>query len=415
MKIFHTSDWHLGQYFMGQSREAEHQQFFDWLLRQVEHHQPDILIIAGDIFDTGTPPSYARKLYMELMSRLSTSSVRQTFVLAGNHDSVSVLNESASLLSAHQIHVIAGIDKSKSPDSWAFPVKQGETLQAVIGAVPYLRPQDIQESIAGQTQQEKQQSLQRALANWYQHVFAACTEIKTAYCNANNAEEDSPEIPIIMTGHLAVLGCSLTESVRDIYIGSLDAFSTSHFPPADYIALGHIHRRQIADAKRHIHYCGSPIPLSFDEVSRPKQLLMVDFDSASNDGPQVTEIEIPCFQALITVKGDLKTIATKIQTLVEDGTSAWLEIVVQNEAPMSDLAGRIAEMIGEAPLKVLRIKREVQKRQRTATGQLPPVLQELSPDDVFARRLALESDNLDDAMTHALQTAWKSVRQLDEE
>jgi exonuclease SbcD len=62
MRILHTSDWHLGQHFMGKSRQAEHQALIDWLLTQVEEHAVDAVLIAGDIFDTGTPPSYAREL-----------------------------------------------------------------------------------------------------------------------------------------------------------------------------------------------------------------------------------------------------------------------------------------------------------------------------------------------------------------
>nr|WP_306670709.1 exonuclease subunit SbcD [Endozoicomonas sp. SESOKO4] len=63
MRILHTSDWHLGQHFMGKSREPEHQAFIRWLLKTVDENSVDAIIIAGDIFDTGTPPSYARTLY----------------------------------------------------------------------------------------------------------------------------------------------------------------------------------------------------------------------------------------------------------------------------------------------------------------------------------------------------------------
>ena len=61
MRILHTSDWHLGQHFMGKSREAEHQAFCVWLIEQVREQGVDAVIIAGDIFDTGAPPSYARE------------------------------------------------------------------------------------------------------------------------------------------------------------------------------------------------------------------------------------------------------------------------------------------------------------------------------------------------------------------
>jgi exonuclease SbcD len=69
MRILHTSDWHLGQHFMGKSRQAEHQALIDWLLTQVEEHAVDAVLIAGDIFDTGSPPSYARELYSQLVVR----------------------------------------------------------------------------------------------------------------------------------------------------------------------------------------------------------------------------------------------------------------------------------------------------------------------------------------------------------
>jgi len=85
MRIIHTSDWHLGQHFFGKSRAAEHQAFMTWLLEQIELHQVDALIIAGDIFDTGTPPSYARTLYNQFIVQMQKSGC-QLIILGGNHD-----------------------------------------------------------------------------------------------------------------------------------------------------------------------------------------------------------------------------------------------------------------------------------------------------------------------------------------
>jgi len=63
MKIILTLDWHLGQHLMGKTRQAEHQAFLDWLLAAAITHNADAILVAGDIFDTGSPPSYARELY----------------------------------------------------------------------------------------------------------------------------------------------------------------------------------------------------------------------------------------------------------------------------------------------------------------------------------------------------------------
>ena len=97
MRILHTSDWHLGQNFMNHSREREHALLIDWLLEQVQQHAVDAVLIAGDIFDTGTPPSYARALYYHLIAELHRQNVA-LLLLGGNHDSVSVLSESLPLM-----------------------------------------------------------------------------------------------------------------------------------------------------------------------------------------------------------------------------------------------------------------------------------------------------------------------------
>ena len=108
MRILHTSDWHLGQHFMGKSRQAEHQALIDWLLVQVDTHAVDAVLIAGDIFDTGAPPSYARELYSQLVVRLHGAGVA-LLLLGGNHDSVATLGESSALLACLSTTVVAAV------------------------------------------------------------------------------------------------------------------------------------------------------------------------------------------------------------------------------------------------------------------------------------------------------------------
>lgn len=97
MRIIHTSDWHLGQYFYTRSRAPEHQAFLHWLVQQVEQYQADAVIVAGDVFDNGAPPSYAREMYNHFVVALQRTGC-QLVVMGGNHDSVATLNESRALL-----------------------------------------------------------------------------------------------------------------------------------------------------------------------------------------------------------------------------------------------------------------------------------------------------------------------------
>lgn len=243
MRIFHSSDWHLGQHFIGKSRAAEHAAFLRWLVAQINELRVDALIVAGDIFDTATPPSYARELYNQFIVDLQPTGC-QLVVLGGNHDSPAVLAESKQLLAKLHTTVIPAIPADLA-DQLVVLTNQHGVPACLLGAVPFLRSRDVLQSQAGQSGQQKQQDLQQAIASHYQQLFALAQQYN---------QQHQLQLPIIMTGHLTTVGVSQSESVRDIYIGSLEAFSASRFPPADYIALGHIHQAQQLNSSTDIRY-----------------------------------------------------------------------------------------------------------------------------------------------------------------
>ena len=397
MRLLHTSDWHLGQHFMGKSRQAEHQALIAWLLEQVAEHQVDAVLIAGDIFDTGTPPSYARELYNQLVGRLYKAGV-PLLVLGGNHDSPATLGESRDLLAHLGTTVIAATHEDPATQVIVLPQRNGEP-GCIVCAIPFVRPRDVLQSQAGQSAEDKQQSLQQAIQQHYVAVDAAARAKMAAL---------AMKLPIIATGHLTTVGASTSESVREIYVGALEAFPTSAFPPADYIALGHIHRPQKAGGLEHIRYSGSPLPLSFDEAKQTKEMLLVDLNS---DGLQaVTPLPVPRFQGMIAISGNLETLAGAIGAAAAQGTRerpAWLEVTVADDDYLADLPARIEALTEGWPVEVLRIRRQ----RGTAAARLEAVasetLDELSPHDVFARRL--QQEELSDDLQLALYERYRAV------
>lgn len=376
MRIIHTADWHLGQFFYNKSRAAEHQAFLDWLLARIEEHQVDALIVAGDLFDTGTPPSYAREMFNRFVVALQPSGC-QLVVLAGNHDSVATLNESRELLACLNTRVIT--TPQDGDDVLMLTTRQGEP-GALLCAIPYLRPRDIMRSQAGQSGRDKQRSLLEAITAHYQRSFAAAQALNLA-------------LPIVATGHLTALGVSKSDSVRDIYIGTLDAFPASAFPPADYIALGHIHRAQRVADSDHIRYSGSPIPLSFDELGSEKSVFLLDF---SPTGLAVTPLTIPLFQPMQVLKGSLAQITRQLsQFSAPDGTKpVWLDIEVTTQEYLSDLQRQVEALTASLPVDVLLLRRSREQRQHSLAQLDKETLSELNVEEVFARRLALD-DALD--------------------
>ncbi len=385
MRILHTSDWHLGQHFMGKSRQAEHLALIDWVLVQVEEHAVDAVLIAGDIFDTGSPPSYARELYSHLVVQLHRVGVA-LLLLGGNHDSVATLGESRSMLAYLSTTMVA--DVTKPADHLVVLPKRGGNGEpgCIVCAVPFIRARDVLQSQVGQSAQDKQQAMQVAIQAYYQAVYAAAQARQAALQGAL-----SRTVPIIATGHLTTVGASSNESVREIYVGSLDAFPTAAFPPADYIALGHIHKPQKVGGLAHIRYCGSPIPLGFDEAKQQKKVLLVDLDASGLVG--ITPLPVPRFQPLMSASGNLLALSNVIAAAAAEGTAAkpvWLEVTVAEDDYLSDLPARISEMTQGLPVDVLRVRRQRANTAGTLAGDSLETLDELSPEDVFARRLAQE-------------------------
>ncbi len=373
MRIIHTSDWHLGQNFYTKSRAAEHQAFLDWLLEQAEHRQADAIIVAGDIFDTGSPPSYARELYNRFVVKLQQTGCA-LYILAGNHDSVATLNESRELLACLNTCVVA-----TPGDKPLEMTRRDGSVGAILCPIPFLRPRDLLQSQAGQDGHDKQLSLLEAISQHYQCLYNAALSLR-----------GQRSLPIIATGHLTTVGVTASDSVRDIYIGTLDAFPARNFPPADYIALGHIHRPQSVGGMAHIRYSGSPIALSFDETGKEKSVSLVSFEDAALS--EIEALPVPVTQPLALIKGSLAQIEQQLEAWRDAPKQpiTWLDIEVTSDEYLHDMQRHIRQLTEDLPLEVVLIRRSREQRQRAIDNQHKETLSELSVDDVFSRRLAQE-------------------------
>lgn len=404
MRIIHTSDWHLGQFFYTKSRAPEHKAFTDWLLAQAVEHQADAIIVAGDIFDTGSPPSYARELYNHFVVNLQQTGC-QLVVLGGNHDSVATLNESRELLACLNTRVIAAASDDISQQVLMLNKRDGEP-GALLCAIPFLRPRDITTSQAGQSGRDKQQSLLSAITQHYQRCWQAARELR---------ETLNLPLPIIATGHLTTVGVTKSDAVRDIYIGTLDAFPAQAFPPADYIALGHIHRAQRIGGTEHIRYSGSPIPLSFDELGKEKSVFLVDF--ADGKLSKVEPLPIPLFQPMQMIKGSLEEIEQQLAAIAprEDGKVVWLDIEISTQAWLNDLQRRIQELTQELPVEVVLLRRSREQREQAINRHNNETLSELSAQEVFSRRLALVENQEPEREARATELFNLTLAEIDDE
>jgi exonuclease SbcD len=381
MKVLHTSDWHLGRSLFGRKRYDEFDAFLNWLIETITAEQIDVLLIAGDIFDTNTPSNRAQSLYYDFLCKVSASSCCQHIVvIAGNHDSPSFLNAPKALLNALNVYVVGAMTDNPA-DEVILLKDRIQQPQALICAVPYLRDKDIRIAAPGETIDDKNTKLIDGLKQHYIEVCAVAEQQQATFA------KDQINIPIIGMGHLFAAGGKTVDNdgVRDLYVGSLAHVTADIFPSSlDYLALGHLHVPQIVGGKNHIRYCGSPIPMGYGEATQTKKVIIVAFNAEQST---IQEIDVPCFQPLVRIAGDLDHINQKLTQLVTGKSNAWLEVEYTGGEVVANLKETIDEKITGSAMEVRRIKNKQMIDRVMQNLQVNETLDDLNETDVFARCL----------------------------
>lgn len=345
MKILHTSDWHLGQKFLFNDREAEHQLALEWLTQTIIDEKVELLLVAGDIFDIGNPPNYARRLYYRFLTSLLKTACRHVVITGGNHDSPTMLNAPKELLQALNVHVVGAATGTLEDEIIELKTENGK-LEAVIAAVPFLRDRDLKYSFIGESGWDRIEAMRAGIRNHYQQLG----ELLSPYQKNN--------VPIIATGHLYAFGAEASEKQNNIYIGDTQNIKANEFPSVfNYIALGHLHRPQLVGEKNHIRYSGSLIPLSFSEVKDEKSVYILNFKA--NHLESVDTILVPTFRRLKSIQGDLKKVEKSLERFAkkEDRLlSPWLEIIVETEQVIPQLDMYLKELTKDMDLEILKIR-----------------------------------------------------------
>ncbi|NCD34594.1 MAG: exonuclease subunit SbcD [Spartobacteria bacterium] len=375
MKILHTSDWHLGRMLYGHKRYDEFELFLDWLAECVVQESIDVLLVAGDIFDTTVPSHRAQEIYYRFLGKIAFSSCRHVVITAGNHDSPSFLDAPKDILRTLHVHVVgAATELEQEVIPLAGPDGNPE---AIICAVPYLRDRDLRTVEAGEGIEEKSSKL---IAGLKKHYADVCDMAETQRVQYGN-------IPLVAMGHLFTAGGKTNDDdgVRELYVGSLAHVGSTIFPETvDYVALGHLHIPQCVDKKEAVRYSGSPIPMGFGEAKQLKSVVIITFNGKH---PVIDLKPIPCFQMMEHVKGDMEYLLQRIQALSAQQKSVWLEIEYMGKEIVADLREQMELAVEGSQLEIRRIinKRIVDRvMQRSITEE---TLDDLNEKEVFIRCL----------------------------
>lgn len=378
LTVLHTSDWHLGHQLYHKRREPEFAEFLDWLSKKLAEHHVDVLIVAGDIFDTGSPGTGAQALYYSFLGKIAALGVRHAVIVAGNHDSPSFLSASAPILKNLQIHVTGAAAEEQRENILVLNDPSGDP-ELIVCACPFLREGDICSFMPGESRAEREQRIMTGLKQYFTSMAKEAEEIR-----------QERQIPVIATAHLFTEGTDpgKEESVREIYRGNLGCVPLSFFPETfDYVALGHIHKPYAVGGNPMRRYSGSPLPLTFAETAYEKELVLLRWNGRR---AETDRIIVPRFRKMLTVSGNSREILTQLRSLAANRSTAdeeaWLEIKHDGSDSPAGLPALCEEAIMGANMEILSVKTDSMAH-APVNLDLERSLDELHPLEMFRRML----------------------------
>lgn len=311
MRWLHTSDWHLGRGFHGNSLQEAQQEMLETVCRTAEERDVDVVLVAGDIYDRALPPEWAVRMLERCLLRLAQADVT-VIMTSGNHDSAQRLGFGRGLMAASGVHLRTSLE-----DAWT-PVEIDDGQQKVlVYGVPYLEPQLYATALG----------LPRATHTSLMGVVVERIWEDVAARRAVLSEET--RVRTVLMAHLFAAHGVGSDSERAIGVdapsgevvehsaetsGGLAVVPLTLFEGFDYTALGHLHGRQRLAPQ--VRYSGSPVKYSFSETSQTKGAWLWD----SEDWEEITALDWTIGRQLSQLVGTLEEVLHEgtVKALRED-------------------------------------------------------------------------------------------------
>ncbi|QOC92890.1 exonuclease SbcCD subunit D [Micromonospora craniellae] len=324
MKILHTSDWHVGKVLKGQSRAEEHKQVLAGVIDIARQERPDLVVIAGDLYDTAAPTAEATRLVTRALTALRRIGA-DVVAIGGNHDNGPALDALRPWAEAAGITLRGAVREDPAEHVVDGTTADGERWR--LAALPFLsqryaiRAVEMYELTAAETNQ-----------TYADHLGRILTRLTEGF--------DEPDRVHLVTAHLTVVGATTGGGERDAHTVLGYAVPATVFPgTAHYVALGHLHRAQRVQGPCPIRYSGAPLAVDFGEQENVPSVTLVEVSATT--AARVREVPVAEATALRTVRGTLAQLA---EITPPEG---WLRVYVR-EQPRAGLREEVQELLPRA-------------------------------------------------------------------
>lgn len=333
MKLFHLSDLHIGLRLFNRDLSEDQQYIFDQIAGIAGRERPDVIMIAGDVYDKAIPSAEAVSLFDRFISRLLDAAPEaELMIVSGNHDSAPRLNVYRGLLSRQRVHVIGmpptGVDEhiervtlsdEYGPvDFYLLPFVKPSMVKAVVGVNEDGSSLSYDESVRRLFAREDIDASRRNVLVSHQFYIPAGT-------GADSVERMDGEV------------CT---------VGNIDAIAGDVLDLFDYAALGHIHK-PMQVGRDTARYCGTPIPCSVSEAGQQKGIVRVELGGKGS--VRVSVLPLMPLRQVKVVRGGL-------QEVLAQGCGDYVTVVLTDAVDLDILDMR--DRLNDAFPRLLEIRRE---------------------------------------------------------
>ena len=317
MRILHTSDWHIGKRLAGKERLEEQRAVLDEIAEICARERVELVLVAGDVFDTFLPSAEAEDLFYRAVRRI-TAQERCLLAISGNHDDPVRLSAATALSEELGIYIYGNAERSPKPfagknvraaeagrDHIVFENDAGERV--FVHVLPYPNEARLKED------KNPDESFTDKMRRWI----------------AAGERENKAGLPSVFLSHLFVAGGQVSEGEREIDLGGARAVPLDLLPACDYAALGHLHKRQGFRGGT-VRYSGSILPYAFDEAGTQKSVVLFDLDRNGLHG--LREIPLQSGKRLVRLEADGVESAVP---LLRRWEGAYVELTLHLREPLS--------------------------------------------------------------------------------
>ncbi|WP_107841133.1 exonuclease SbcCD subunit D [Metasolibacillus meyeri] len=255
MKIFHTADWHLGKLVQGVYMTEDQHFILEQFIAAIDQEQPDVIIIAGDLYDRAIPPVDAVDLLDDILSKISLQRKIPVLAIAGNHDSPTRLQFGRQLMQRAGLHIVGDFSELQQP-----VVLNDGHGEVHFHLIPFAEPATVKTVLQDETILTYDDAMRKTIEHIVSNLDTNARHIAIAHAfvTPNGDKQDNT-----------------SDSERPLAIGGSECVNAHYFEPFHYTALGHLHRAHYV-LNETIRYAGSPLKYSASEASHEKGFLVID-------------------------------------------------------------------------------------------------------------------------------------------